>query len=100
MRPQVPGGTPDGAEPTAHVEAVLEIHHDAIQQIFEIGLAIQSAAARHHLSDRLRRQVDELIAALDATVHACHLAAYELSPVERQRAETKSAGTVIPLRKD
>ena len=77
---------------------MLEIHHDAIQQIFEIGLSIQSAAARHDLSTRLRRQVDELVAALDATVHACHLAAYELSPAERQRAESAATAKVLPLR--
>jgi DNA-binding GntR family transcriptional regulator len=86
MRPDDLPGTPDRAEPAAHVEAVRDIHNDAIQQIFEIGLSIQSAAARHALSDRLRRQVDELVAALDATVRACHLAAYQLGPVECEGA--------------
>jgi hypothetical protein len=64
------------------VEAVRGIHHDAVQEIFQIGLSIQSTAARHALSDRLQRQVDELVVALDSVVRASQRAAYELGPVQ------------------
>lgn len=54
------------------------MHTDAIRGIFELGLSIQSQAARMDLPARLRSGVDELVSVLDAAVHEAQLSAFEV----------------------